>query len=548
MTIQADATRGNFAKASGAPWRMLQLRCSNIALPGTVLPIVVTISSSVAGAVYAWFVGEDVNWDWQNYHEYNVWAVLNGRYDVDVAPAGFQTYFNPAVYFPIYYLRHWLPLPYGAMIMGAVHGLNLALVYLLSRLLLQKQGTFWPVTASVVIAAAGPMALSEVGTSLSDILTALPVIAGVTLVLCAGESTRERYLFAGLLLGAAVGLKLTNVVYAFGAAAAVLAAARPVLAISYLAIGGAIGAAATGGAWSLMLWQEMANPVFPLFNGLFQSRELMSSNMMDAQFLPRNAWDALAYPFSWLVGDHRSAEQPFRDARFAVAMVLLASGVVMCAARRAAIFDRRDIQYIVLFAVSYAAWLGVFSIQRYAVVLELMCGPLIVLLLARIGASGSPSASFEPARRMNAVTVSVALVIAAWSQPADWWHRPWSSPYQPRIPERLAAPATYFLMDKPLAYLAPLLPDQSRFYQLADIALPVIPDGKLDGRIRAGLENPLPGGTWELHHRGKTVREDLLKRYGFAIDRSRPCIEIEGAQAASPLEACRLVPTRRREP
>ena len=31
---------------------------------------------------------------------------INGRYGIDALPAGFQTYFNPTVYFPVYYLRH----------------------------------------------------------------------------------------------------------------------------------------------------------------------------------------------------------------------------------------------------------------------------------------------------------------------------------------------------------------------------------------------------------------------------------------------------------
>ena len=88
----------------------------------TLEVIAVTLGSLLAGAIYTWFVGEDVNWDWQNYHEYNVWALLNGRYAIDALPAGFQTYFNPTVYFPVYYLRHLLPLPYGLMIIGMGNG------------------------------------------------------------------------------------------------------------------------------------------------------------------------------------------------------------------------------------------------------------------------------------------------------------------------------------------------------------------------------------------------------------------------------------------
>jgi len=254
--------------------------------------VAVTICSLIAGAIYTLVLGEDVNWDWQNYHEYNVWAALNGRYQTDVLPSGFQTYFNPVVYFPVYYLRHKLPSPFGFAILGAVHGLNLVLVYLLSRILLGETATFWSIAASILIAAVGPMTLSEVGTSFADILLALPVVGGFILIVTDDRAPRSMYLVAGLLLGAAVGLKLTNVVYALGAAAAVLLATRPVTAIVAVGLGGLAGAALSGGAWSLMAWRDLGNPIFPLFNAIFQSKEVVSINLMDTQFLPRDIWEA----------------------------------------------------------------------------------------------------------------------------------------------------------------------------------------------------------------------------------------------------------------
>lgn len=502
----------------------------------------IALGSLLAGAIYTWFVGEDVNWDWQNYHEYNVWAVINGRYGLDALPAGFQTYFNPTVYFPVYYLRHLLPLPYGLMILGAVHGLNLLLIYFLVRVLLREAATASAIGASILIAAVGPMTLSEVGTSFSDILTALPILGGCILILSADGSRHGRYILAGVLIGAAVGLKLTNVVYALGAAAAVLAAGRPLLATICLGFGGAIGAVATGGAWSLMLWREMGNPIFPLFNAVFQSPELVPANIMDWQFLPRGLLDALAYPFYWLVGDNRSSEYPFRDARFAVATVLIVLGIGRSLITRTDIFTRRDTQFLLFFAVSYASWLAVFSIQRYAIVLELLCAPLIVLLMVR-SIAGAPGSAALRASSMgaNATMLAVALAIALWSQPGDWFRRPWSNPYNPSISKSLEQPATYLLLDKPLAYVAPLLPPQSRFYQIADIALPIMPDGKFDRRIRAALKDPLPGGAWGLHTRDKPIREPLLERYGLRVDASRPCVEIEGAWLGTAIEACPLV-------
>lgn len=501
----------------------------------------IALGALLAGAIYTWFAGEDANWDWQNYHEYNVWAVLTGRYGIDALPAGFQTYFNPAVYFPVYYLRHLLPLPYGLMLLGAVHGLNLLLIYFLVRGLMKEAATASAIGASILIAAVGPMTLSEVGTSFSDILTALPILAGCILILSA-DGRHGRYVLAGLLLGAAVGLKLTNVVYALGAAAAVLIAARPLVATVCLGLGGAIGAVATGGAWSLMLWRETGNPIFPLFNAVFQSPELVPMNIMDWQFLPRGMLDALAYPFYWLVGDNRSSEYPFRDARFAVAMVLIVLGIGRSLVTRATLFTRRDIQFLVFFVVSYATWLALFAIQRYAIVLELLCAPLIVLLIHRSIAAmpGAASTGTSPGR-VNAAMLVAALSIALWSQPGDWFRRPWSNPYNPAISKSLEQPAIYFLLDKPLAYVAPLLPPQSRFYQIADIAMPIMPGGDFDRRIRTTLKNPLPGGAWELHTRGKPIREPLLERYGLRVDASRSCVEIEGARLTTAIEACPLV-------
>ena len=539
MTHAADVADTDAGRPAGRAWQTPFLQTS------VLVPIAIALGSLLAGAIYTWFVGEDVNWDWLNYHEYNVWAVINDRYGIDAMPAGFQTYFNPAVYFPIYYLRHLLPLPYGLMIMGAVHGLNLLLIYFLVRVLLRETATASAIGAAILIAAVGPMTLSEVGTSFSDILTALPILAGCVLILSADRSHHGRYVLAGLLIGAAVGLKLTNAVYALGAAAAVLAASRPLKATLCLGVGGAVGALATGGAWGLMLWREMGNPIFPLFNAVFQSRELVPMNIMDWQFLPRGMLDALAYPFYWLVGDNRSSEYPFRDARFAVATVLIVLGIGRSLITRIDIFTRRDTQFLLFFAVSYAAWLAVFSIQRYAIVLELLCAPLIVLLIARCmaGAPGPASLRASPAR-LNAVMLAVALAIALWSQPGDWFRRPWSNPFNPAISKSLAQPALYFLLDKPLAYIAPLLPPQSRFYQIADIALPIMPDGKFDRRIRTALQDLPPGGAWGLHTSGKPIREPLLERYGLRIDASRACVEIEGAWLGTAIVACPLLVAR----
>lgn len=508
-------------------------------------PALIVAGAMAIGAAYAGCAGEDVNWDWQNYHEYNVWALLNGRYNSDVIPPGFQTYFNSYIYFPWYYLRHTLPPVIAGMTMGAVHGLNLALIYWLSRIVLGQAANALTVAAAVVLAAFGPMTLSETGTSFSDILTAIPIIAGLALILAADEPRPLRYIGAGLLIGLAVGFKLTNIVFAIGLGAAALAAARPLMAMTCLAISGTIGTAFTGGAWSLMLWREFGNPFFPLVNSLFPSPEMNPVTVLDRQFIPRSFLDGLAYPFYWLVGDFRSSELPFRDARFAMLFVLVPIVIVSRIKVARALLSRREWQLLIFFAASYAAWLLLFAIHRYAVALELLTGPLIVLLLTRLFAAfraDSPSRGLG--KRESLAILAIAAIAAAWTQPTDWWRRPWSNPYQPVISSRLSQPATYLLLDKPLAFIAPLLPAGSRFYTIADVALPILPGGKFDRRIRAGLKAPLPGGVWEIHIKDKPFRAEALAAYGLTVDTSQPCVEIAGAQLNSAQMVCPLIPIR----
>ena len=56
----------------------------------------------VAGAVSVLVLGQDANWDLQNYHFYNAWAYVHDRLGWDLAPAQLQTFHNPLVDLPFY--------------------------------------------------------------------------------------------------------------------------------------------------------------------------------------------------------------------------------------------------------------------------------------------------------------------------------------------------------------------------------------------------------------------------------------------------------------
>jgi hypothetical protein len=64
------------------------------------------------------------------------------------------------------------------------------------------------------------------------------------------------HILAGVLIGASVAPKLTNVVFAFGLVAAAIAATRPLAALGCIALGGAMGSLLAGRWWSFLLWRD----------------------------------------------------------------------------------------------------------------------------------------------------------------------------------------------------------------------------------------------------------------------------------------------------
>src|SRR5450755_4444839 len=59
---------------------------------------------AVAGAISVFSLGQDVNWDLRNYHFYNAWAFIHDRLGWDLAPAQLQTFHNPLLDLPFYWM------------------------------------------------------------------------------------------------------------------------------------------------------------------------------------------------------------------------------------------------------------------------------------------------------------------------------------------------------------------------------------------------------------------------------------------------------------
>src|ERR1043166_9908787 len=89
----------------------------------------------VGAGILSWRLGQDANWDLKNYHLYNAYALLAGRWGIDFIPASLQTFFNPLADIPYYILatKIFLTLPQAlAVVQGLYYGVLVYFVFLLN--------------------------------------------------------------------------------------------------------------------------------------------------------------------------------------------------------------------------------------------------------------------------------------------------------------------------------------------------------------------------------------------------------------------------------
>ena len=449
------------------------------------VPLVLA-GSAICFALLALRLGQDASWDLQNYHFYNPHALLTGRLFWDIQPAMRQTYFNPALDVPFYLLATSTSPRVTAVALAVVQSLTLALTYLVARRVLRDADIAAPsqVLLAGALAGAGalaPLNVHQLGLTYGDAVTATLVLGALLLALRWVDGVRdaspaavrraERLTFgAGVLAGVAVGLKPTNAIYALALAGALFAApaSASVRARSSLryAVGGLLGAALAGGYWWWLMLDHFGNPVFPQLNHLFRSPWAPHVPFTDDTFKATSAIGWLFYPFVYneLAGTDAGGRR-FMDARLP-ALYLLAVGWGAVAAWRA-LARRRTAprpphRLLALFLVlAYVLWLALFSIDRYALLIEVLAPVAVVSLLLLAGARPRQAA-------FGGVAAVVVFALTFHRDAAG--RRPWSDDYfDVRVPPvgRLEEALVVIVSHAPLAYVVPYLPASTRVVRIA---------------------------------------------------------------------------------
>jgi hypothetical protein len=501
-------------------------------------------------------LGRDLNWDFFNYHYYGPYQLLEGRLGHDYFAGSLQSYLNPTAHIPHYLMIQagWRA-EYIAIVLSSFHALNLLFIWLIATAVLPKAGPrseLLPLLA-VLLALTAPLFVTTAGSSFADPTTSVLILAALWLLLVKpsyGNGGLRLVATAGLLLGLASGLKLTNAILSIGIMLPVVACwiwqrdgTRALIDGAVLGTACAVGVIAAHGYWSWQLWEQFGNPFFPLFNGAVHAPDFPATTYRDTRFLGAG-WKGLLFlpfqmmlPVSWLYAENAPV-----DLRFAAWIVVMGAVLLAIVARRyrsggeAADSGFAPLMTLTgVFVVSYLLWGASSRIGRYALPLWLLLGPLLIVWLHALF------------RRLDLTILAGSIIVAAqtaaliqagnprWSP--SHWEGPWLSI---RVPEELARQPVRLLTLGMQTYSAivPALHPDSRVVNL--VGQHVQPSGP---RMTPGLSRFMSGKEPDFRVAFKDIkglaqydpslaestRRDisaLLSPYGLRLA-PKPCLAIE---------------------
>jgi hypothetical protein len=279
-------------------------------------------------------LGKDMAWDTLNYHLYLGFSALNDRFGQDYFAAGPLSYLNPYAYVPFYAMvGAGLPALVIGSVFAAAHSIILWLTFELGVAVCpSKDGRTRVFAGSCAVALAfmNPILMQQIGSCFADITTAELALGGWLLLASAVRVPRIlRVICAGLILGAASALKLSNAlsaVSAFAMLAMLPLGWRGRIRHGFLyGISLGIGFAVVAAPWSYRLAKVFGNPMFPMFNNVFRSPEYTTGSTGTAyRFIPETIGEALWRPFAMIDPKQMVHEELMApDPRYAILVALV---------------------------------------------------------------------------------------------------------------------------------------------------------------------------------------------------------------------------------
>lgn len=410
-------------------------------------------------------MGPDANWDLRNYHYYNGRSIATGSFLSDVSPAGIQTYLNPFLDVPTYLSVQIMGPRFGLVVWMAV------VQWLCSIAVWRLAGEFDSLRRSLplrITAAAfaflGSGAVSLAFTTFGDWAIAALICEAMTRIMrwARGDDPNQRtIMWAGALLGLAMGIKLTSAPFLIGATIAI-AITFSIPAALRLVSGGAIGLGVLGGPWMAVLAFRFGNPVFPFYNQLFRSESAPTANFDDGRYGTRSLKDLIDFPFDMYRGGVNFTEIAIRDWRFCGLLILGTSLALISPSTRLRSYIHNQMIgfWAIMLVVSYVLWATVFGIYRYLLFAEIAISIGIVVIAAEM---------ISDRLKLTVVALAALLVGITFQAFPDWGRGDiFTNPELEMLVEQHDDQPMHVIFSgsPPLSYMTASFPTSTRFAAL----------------------------------------------------------------------------------
>ncbi len=359
----------------------------------------------ILGIVLCFVFGQDSDWDLSNYHLYNPWAFFTGRIGYDIMPCGVQSYINPVIDFPLYFLvKYFNNHPYFIEAVQSVwYGISVFFIYKISKIIFNSENkklNYFLIFISVLLGATNIVAIMEIGLSYGDLVTSSFILAALYFYLkglYSEESSKKLSILflSSFLFGFVTGLKVTGAIFflTFLILHIVYLIKNKENILKQLLIitaGFGIGFLITGLWWYILIWSKFKNPFFPMMNNIFKSEFALPLSHADLRHFPQTVMGYIFYPFYWIFApDDRPYVSFVIEAKnidyrpvfvyiFSVIIVIREFFLKITKSSQTYTNSEKIILYITLFTViSYIFWLNTSCILRYIMPLEMLSGVCI---------------------------------------------------------------------------------------------------------------------------------------------------------------------------
>lgn len=520
---------------------------------GSVAVLCILFSSSIG-----LFLGQDLNWDAINYHFYLPHLALDGRFDQDFFAAGKQSYLNPLLYFPFYFMVNSGVSPVVIVfVLSALQSFTFFILFLLIWALLKGKVSFSSLVLICLVSSCSPVALQLLGSTFSDLFIAgFQLLSLFYLVLASRGNYWKNLFLSGFFMGAAAGFKYVYAIYCLPLGGAVLLmffrqGKNLFKALLACVLGGVVGFLSADGWWAYKLYIEFGSPTFPYFNGVFSSDFYFDVSYPIDRFRKDDIFEILSFPFRVALPEpYYYSEVISPDVRLIVSFIFIVVSICVVVFFRGKFkFTPVALSLLTFFVSSFFIWAWISGNGRYAIILLFIAPVVSMLAVYRIFSE-----------RVHRICWGVVLVVQfcviviagvpRWS-PIEWadeWY-----PYE--VPVELTLKPALFLSGEVISFsfLAGKVHSDSSFVTArGQVPFPDLP--VTIERLEKLIQSVEGGDIWGLSYypldegaspayTGSLSNEKVFSRLGFSL--INECYEIEPyysqvGMAPVAIAACKL--------